>query len=128
METPRGSELRLNPPAAVENPHAGEGAVLLDIGGDVGALVVTMPSQTVGLEVEIRPSGARTAPSHQHFPHVAVVPRPLANGVAATLVYPEVHEGEYELVPLAGGSPALGVAALAVAVVGGAVTRETWPT
>jgi len=27
----------------VENPHAGQGSVVLDIGGDVGALVVTMP-------------------------------------------------------------------------------------
>ena len=36
-----------------ENPHAGQGAVLLDIGGDVGALVVTMPRSTVGEEVEI---------------------------------------------------------------------------
>ena len=30
-------------PGVSENPHAGQGSVLLDIGGDVGALVVTMP-------------------------------------------------------------------------------------
>lgn len=38
-----------------ENPNAGQGPVLLDIGGDIGALVVTMPPELVGVEVEIRP-------------------------------------------------------------------------
>ena len=38
--------------AEVENPFAGQGAVLLDIGGDVGALVVTTPAEMVGVEVE----------------------------------------------------------------------------
>jgi len=38
---------------AVENPHAGQGSVVLDIGGDVGALVVTMPAELEGVEVEI---------------------------------------------------------------------------
>ncbi len=37
----------------VENPHAGQGSVVLDIGGDVGALVVTMPAELEGVEVEI---------------------------------------------------------------------------
>ena len=36
------------PAAAVENPHAGQGAVLLDIGGDIGAVVVTMPATMDG--------------------------------------------------------------------------------
>ena len=44
-----------------ENPDAGQGPVLLDIGGDVGALIVTMPAETEGLEVEIRPEGATAA-------------------------------------------------------------------
>jgi hypothetical protein len=33
----------------VENPHAGQGSVMLDIGGDVGALVVTMPPELEGV-------------------------------------------------------------------------------
>jgi hypothetical protein len=41
-----------------DNSHAGQGAVLLDIGGDIGALVVTMPKSMEGIEVEIRPVGA----------------------------------------------------------------------
>jgi len=37
--------------AAVEehNRHAGQGAVLVDIGGDVGALVVAMPPEMTGV-------------------------------------------------------------------------------
>ena len=39
--------------ASVENPFAGQGSVLLDIGGDVGALVVTMPLAIEGVEIEL---------------------------------------------------------------------------
>jgi hypothetical protein len=53
--------------AEPENAWAGQGAVLLDIGGDIGALVVAMPSSTVGLEVEIRPLGGQVGgPAHDH--------------------------------------------------------------
>lgn len=112
-----------NPVVAVENPHAGQGAVLLDIGGDVGALVVSMPTDTDGLEVEIRPAGSTGAPGHHHYPHVAVVARPTAHGVAHTLVYPSVHEGDYELYPLPAGP-----VAMTATVSGGSVTRASWPT
>ncbi len=40
-----------------ENPNAGRGSVVLDIGGDIGALVVEMPAEMDGLEVEIVPTG-----------------------------------------------------------------------
>ena len=56
----------------MENPYAGQGPVLLDIGGDVGALVVVMPADTDGLEVELRPAGATVAGAHtleQHHEH-----------------------------------------------------------
>ncbi len=125
-----------------ENPTAGEGPVLLDIGGDVGALIVTMPEHTRGLEVEIRPAGATAAHdhahdqphahshthgpgdghSHPHYPHVGVVERRTPEGTHLSLVYPEVVEGEYELCPLPGGR----VAATAT-VVGGEVSRIDWP-
>ena len=54
-----------------ENPFAGQGAVLLDIGGDVGALVVTMPPSMVGAEIEIAPAGGAHherdhGPGHAH--------------------------------------------------------------
>ena len=41
-----------------ENPFAGQGAVMLDIGGDIGAVVITMPPELDGAEIEIRPVGA----------------------------------------------------------------------
>jgi hypothetical protein len=60
-----------------DNSHAGQGAVVLDIGGDVGALVVVMPASLAGEEIEARPvagpaltlhlSGSRTpAADHDH--------------------------------------------------------------
>jgi hypothetical protein len=52
--------------SSVENPFAGQGSVLLDIGGDIGALVVTMPEGMVGTEVEIRPVGAEGSRAHGH--------------------------------------------------------------
>lgn len=123
--------------AGVENPHAGEGPVLLDIGGDVGALVVRMPPDTVGMEVEIRPvtrapgtgaggstrhdgeAGGVTAHAHRH---VAVVARPVTSGVVHTLVYEGLEAGRYELHALPNGP-----VALTVDVEGGAVTRADWP-
>ncbi|MCW2527039.1 MAG: hypothetical protein JWM76_1899 [Pseudonocardiales bacterium] len=53
----------------MENPYAGQGSVLLDIGGDVGAVVVMMPAAMDGEEIEIRPVGAvdtRGAQPHSH--------------------------------------------------------------
>ena len=37
------------------NLHAGLGPVLLDIGDDIGAVVLSMPAELVGHEVEARP-------------------------------------------------------------------------
>jgi hypothetical protein len=45
--------------AAVENPLAGQGMVVLDIGGEIGALIVTAPAALAGAEIEICPAGAR---------------------------------------------------------------------
>jgi hypothetical protein len=103
-----------------ENPHAGQGSVLLDIGGDIGALVVEMPASMAGVEVEIRPVGA--AGHAGHHPHVAVVERPTADGVVPSLVYPELVEGSYELYEK--GTDRV---ELTVSVDGGAVTDARWP-
>ena len=109
-----------------ENPYAGQGPVLLDIGGDVGALVVTMPARMDGVEVEIRPASDRGTGSHhdhhQHHPHAAVVPRPTAAEVVHSLVYAEVPAGRYRLHRMPDGP-----AELAVEVVGGRVTEASWP-
>jgi hypothetical protein len=123
--------------AEPENAWAGQGAVLLDIGGDIGALVVTMPESTVGLEVEIRPldgqhvhghghahaHGHAHGHAHEHLAHVAVVVRPVADGSLPSLVFPELGSGRYELFEK--GRP--DAVALEVEVVGGAVTSADWP-
>jgi hypothetical protein len=104
-----------------ENPSAGQGPVLLDIGGDVGALVVTMPAALVGIEVEINRvdiAGAQLA----HRPHVAVVSRPAAAGLVPSLVFGQLVEGRYELYQRPGGP-----VELTVEVHGGLVTEAVWP-
>jgi hypothetical protein len=108
--------------ASQENQFAGQGAVLLDIGGDVGAVVVTMPADLLGTEVEIRPVG-QTADGHSHHPHVAVVNRPAGGTLIPSLVFPELLEGRYELHEK--GSPA---ARQTLDVRGGKVTTVAWPT
>ena len=122
-----------------ENPHAGQGSVLLDIGDDIGALVVIMPADLEGIEVEINRVDAtdhRQPPDHQHDhhhhadhhdrgshrPHVAVVARPAAAGVIPSLVFPELTEGRYELYR----RPA-GPVELRVTIRGGQVTEASWP-
>jgi len=102
-----------------ENPHAGQGMVMLDIGGDVGALVVTMPAAMVGQEVDIMPAGS--APEG-HVPHVAVVDRPVADGSVPSLVFPDLSEGRYDLAPKGTRD-----VALTASVRGAEVTTAVWP-
>jgi hypothetical protein len=103
-----------------ENPYAGQGAVLLDIGGDVGALLVEVPAAMVGVEIEARALDDRGA-AHHH-PHVAVVERPAAGGPVPSLVFATLREGSYQLV--AKGAVEV---ALTASVRGGTVTELTWP-
>lgn len=124
-------------PDSPENPLAGQGSVMLDIGGDIGALIVTMPVAMAGLEVEIEPiegqapghdhehpHGTDDGPGHGHGhrPHVAVVRRPVADGEIPSLVFPELVEGRYRLFDKGDDR-----ARLTVEVVGGQVATATWP-
>jgi hypothetical protein len=102
-----------------ENPYAGQGSVLLDIGGEVGALVVTVPASMLGQEVEVVTGDE---PPGHHRPHVAVVLRPLAAGPVPSLVFAELAEGSYALVPKGTDD-----VRLRVDVRGGAVTEAVWP-
>ena len=110
-------------PGDAENPFAGQGAVMLDIGDGVGALVVQMPSSMLGAEIEIRPAGSPDDAVGGHHPHVAVVDRPTPAGPAPSLVYADLPEGGYELTEK-GGGPVLARAS----VVGGEVTHLSWPS
>ncbi len=109
----------------MENPYAGQGPVLLDIGGDIGALVVTMPAELAGAEVEIGRLGhgrGREVSHGHHRPHVAVVARPVLDGVIHSLVFAELPEGDYDLYRRPDGP-----VELTVSIVGGTVTEEAWP-
>ncbi len=103
-----------------ENPWAGNGSVLLDIGGDVGALIVTMPEGLEGREVEIRPT---TYDGVSALAHVAVVHRPVGTSKVPSLVFPELIEGSYELYEKGTDD-----VRLVVDVVGGEVADATWPS
>ena len=108
----------VHPHPSPENPFTGQGAVLLDIGDDVGALVVEMPASMLGEEVEVRRIGG---PVPAHLPHVAVVDRPAGDTTVPSLVFGELAEGTYELFPKGGGP-----VRLTADVRGGAVTEVAW--
>ncbi|HEY2043558.1 MAG TPA: hypothetical protein VGH11_12845 [Jatrophihabitans sp.] len=129
-----------------DNSHAGQGPVLLDIGGDIGALIVTMPAALEGIEIEIRPTGYDYStrsdqhdhghdhshdhshdPRHghgpAHLPHVAVVGRPMKGRVVHSAVFGELASGRYELYVRPDGP-----VRLTAQVAGGEVTEAIWPT
>ena len=118
-----------------ENPHAGQGSVLLDIGGDVGALVVPCRRRWSGWRSRSRPWEAVTSTTtgtarararhhgHGHRPHVAVVDRPVTDGHLPSLVFPDLVEGSYELFDK-GQDTVL----LTAEIIGGQVTFLEWPT
>lgn len=105
----------------LENPWAGQGSVLLDI----GALVVTMPTDRrsrsarrvprTTTRLTSRGTGTRTT-------HVAVVNRPVPGGHVPSLVFGELAEGRYELYP-----KERHVVCLRVEVMGGQVATAEWP-
>ena len=119
---------------SMENPHAGQGPVLLDVGGDIGALLVTMPASLEGSEIEIRPQpvtgdadhghppDALDHTDHTHLTHVEVLPRPTPAGFVTCAVFPELVKGRYELYERPSGP-----VRLRVSVTGGRVTQASWP-
>jgi hypothetical protein len=111
-----------------DNAHAGQGAVVLDIGGDVGALVIIAPAALLGVEIEARPVGGPVhhhgpGPDHVHLAHVAVLARRVRDGrVVHSGVFAGLRAGRYEMYE----RPA-GPVRLTVPVTGGAVTDAVWP-
>ena len=91
------------------------GTVLLDIGGDTGALVIYAPGEMAGEEIEVSPrhqAGART--------HALVRERQAGGGCHAA-VYPALPAGDYtiwrdRLTP-----------ADVVSVTGGEISQYRWP-
>jgi hypothetical protein len=77
--------------------------VVLDIGQDVGALIIHADRELHGVEIEISPSGADDQRSHKE-----VLERRMGCEPAFTAVFDAIPEGEYTLW-LAGRPRARGV-------------------
>ena len=67
-----------------------DGSVVLDIGGDVGALVLRVPPALAGHEIDLQPED----PTQPHT-HSAVRERHHGEGVIYAAVYPALVAGTY---------------------------------
>ena len=97
---------------------SGPGSVVLDLGDNVGALVLETPAALLGREIEISPGGAATAVGRTHS---LVRERRTASGTSYAAVYPGLAAGRY-LIWRRTDTP-LGK----VTIDGGTVTRFRWP-
>lgn len=96
---------------------SGTGTVLLDIGGDTGALILHAPAELEGVEIEISPEGAPGAART----HSRVRERRAGSAVRYAAVYPSVPAGRCT-VWRHGATPAV-----TVTITGGSITHCHWP-
>ncbi len=86
-----------------------------------------MTTTTSTTTVTVTDTGMVTVMDHghgHHLPHVAVVPRPAADGtVLHSAVFSEVRQGSYQLYVRPDGP-----VQLTVDIHGGQVTEATWPS
>ncbi len=126
-----------------------DGTVVLDIGGDIGALIIYAPESMLRAEIEISPVDDEGADvfqlgpgTHSHEPgaghthergeghshshadprrtHVAVRERRGPTGIRYAAIYPGLREGEYTIWGL-DGNPAE-----TVRIIGGEVAQLDW--
>jgi hypothetical protein len=96
----------------------GAGSVILELGGDTGALVLHAPARLHGTEIEISPeSDARPG----HRTHSLVRERITAAGTSYAAVYPSVPGSRYVI----WGND--GVPVGSVVISGGQVASFHWP-
>jgi hypothetical protein len=67
-----------------------DGAVMIDVGPGVGALVIHAPATLLGTEIEVTPLGG----DHRHT-HVEIRERRLPNGTFYAAVFPSLAAGSY---------------------------------
>jgi len=67
------------------------GPVVVDIGGDVGALIVRLDRELLGQELHLRQDG------WTHTVHTGVWDRPLGDRLVTVAVYPALVEGTYRI-------------------------------
>ena len=104
-------------PAAEPLVGPGGGVAVLDIGGDVGALVVQLAAGHLGSELHVRPSGRPGADTV----HTGVWARTVGGREVVVAVFPELREGTYDVLAADGSST------LSVSVIGGQVAEATLP-
>jgi hypothetical protein len=93
----------------------GPGTVLLDLGADIGALILYTPAEMDGVEIEISHG------THTHRTHSQVRQRPMPSATKYAAVYPGLTEGRYTIWRDA-DSPAG-----TVVITGGQITNYHWP-
>lgn len=72
------------------------GPVVVDIGDDVGALIVRLDRELLGTELHLRQDG------WDHTVHTGVWSRPLGDRIVTVAVYPALVEGTYQILDRAG--------------------------
>jgi hypothetical protein len=100
-------------------PGASKGAVVLDIGGEIGAAVVLTPPSMDGLEIEIRPAGTEWDGTHVAVRERVQPGRPSLHAA----VFGALSSGTYDLRVRFGGA---GSVVHHVEVIGGQVTTTQW--
>ncbi|HTU73627.1 MAG TPA: hypothetical protein VMG38_08915 [Trebonia sp.] len=91
------SHARVHPEDAAGGHAAGAtgaGSVVLELGGDTGALVLHVPARLHGAEIEISPQGG-SRPGHRT--HALVRERVTASGTSYAALYPDVPAGRYTI-------------------------------
>ena len=74
----------------VARPHPEP--VVLDIGGEIGALIVYMDAEHIDTPVEVSLTGHDAERFHQH-----ILERPMPGGTSYAAVFDKVREGSYTL-------------------------------
>ncbi|WP_200209336.1 phospholipase [Micromonospora coerulea] len=93
----------------------GSGTVVLNLGGETGALIIHTGREWHGREIEI------SRDDEQRRTHSAVRERPVRDGVFHSAVYPDLAAGRYT-VWWDDRTPAG-----AISVTGGAIAEFVWP-
>ena len=98
---------------AVRRPEAAPrgGPVVLDIGGDIGALIVRLDDRFEGTELGIT---SLDDPGFDKNAHTGVWRRPVNGSTVVVAVYPELPSGRYQVSPD-------GASTVTVVIEGGAV-------
>jgi len=90
------------------------GSVVIDIGGDVGALIIDAPAALEGVEIEV------STPGRPGRVHTEIRERLLPGGRTWAAVFAALEAGDYVLHGRGG------VADRRIVIEGGAITHRSW--